>query len=297
MISQPQSEQLLNQAVQGRSLWQDAIDRLRQNKLAMAGLWFLLFMVVVALLTPFIAPYSYETQNLDLGVTSPSAAHWFGTDTFGRDLLTRVMYGGRVSLAVGFIATAVALLIGVLWGAVAGYVGGKTDAVMMRIVDILYALPFMIFIILLMVVFGRSILLLFLAIGCVEWLTMARIVRGQVLTLRQQEFVDAAVVIGLSPWQIITRHIIPNALGPIIVYVTLTIPSVMLLEAFLSFLGLGIQPPESSWGLLISYGVETMEEYPWLLVFPGLALSLTLFALNFLGDGLRDALDPRVSKG
>jgi oligopeptide transport system permease protein len=297
MISQPQSEQRLNQAVQGRSLWQDAVDRLRQNKLAMTGLWFLLLMVVIALLTPFIAPYSYEIQNLDLGATPPSLAHWFGTDTFGRDLLTRVMYGGRVSLAVGFIATAVALLIGVLWGAVAGYVGGKTDAVMMRIVDILYALPFMIFIILLMVVFGRSILLLFLAIGCVEWLTMARIVRGQVLTLRQQEFVSAAVVIGLSPWQIISRHIIPNALGPIIVYVTLTIPSVMLLEAFLSFLGLGIQPPESSWGLLISYGVETMEEYPWLLIFPGLALSLSLFALNFLGDGLRDALDPRASKG
>ncbi|MFT4998663.1 MAG: oligopeptide transport system permease protein [Flavobacteriales bacterium] len=297
MISQPQSEQRLDQAVQGRSLWQDAVDRLRQNKLAMTGLWFLLLMVIIALLTPFIAPYSYEIQNLDLGATPPSLAHWFGTDTFGRDLLTRVMYGGRVSLAVGFIATAVALLIGVLWGAVAGYVGGKTDAVMMRIVDILYALPFMIFIILLMVVFGRSILLLFLAIGCVEWLTMARIVRGQVLTLRQQEFVDAAVVIGLSPWQIISRHIIPNALGPIIVYVTLTIPSVMLLEAFLSFLGLGIQPPESSWGLLISYGVETMEEYPWLLIFPGLALSLSLFALNFLGDGLRDALDPRASKG
>jgi oligopeptide transport system permease protein len=297
MISQPQSEQRLDQTVQGRSLWQDAVDRLRQNKRAMTGLWFLLLMVVIALLTPFIAPYSYEIQNLDLGATPPSLAHWFGTDTFGRDLLTRVMYGGRVSLAVGFIATAVALLIGVLWGAVAGYVGGKTDAVMMRIVDILYALPFMIFIILLMVVFGRSILLLFLAIGCVEWLTMARIVRGQVLTLRQQEFVSAAVVIGLSPWQIISRHIIPNALGPIIVYVTLTIPSVMLLEAFLSFLGLGIQPPESSWGLLISYGVETMEEYPWLLIFPGLALSLSLFALNFLGDGLRDALDPRASKG
>jgi oligopeptide transport system permease protein len=297
MISQPHNEQLLDQAVQGRSLWQDAIDRLRQNKLAMTGLWFLLFMVVIALLTPLIAPYSYDGQNLDMGASSPSLAHWLGTDTFGRDMLTRIMYGGRVTLAVGFIATTVALLNGVLWGAVAGYVGGKTDAVMMRIVDILYALPFMIFIILLMVVFGRSILLLFLAIGCVEWLTMARIIRGQVLTLRQQEFVDAAVVIGLSPWQIITRHIIPNALGPIIVYVTLTIPSVMLLEAFLSFLGLGIQPPESSWGLLISYGVETMEEYPWLLVFPGLALSLTLFALNFLGDGLRDALDPRVSKG
>jgi oligopeptide transport system permease protein len=281
---------------QGRSLWQDALSRLRQNHLAMAGLYILVFMIVIALLTPFIAPYSYEVQQLDIGATPPSFYHWLGTDTFGRDLLTRLMYGGRVSLAVGFIATAVALVIGVLWGAIAGYMGGRVDAAMMRIVDILYALPFMIFIILLMVVFGRSILLLFLAIGCVEWLTMARIVRGQVLTLRQQEFVEAAVAVGLSHWQIIYRHNIPNILGPIIVYITLTIPSVMLMEAFLSFLGLGIQPPESSWGLLISYGVETMEEYPWLLLAPGIALSTTLFALNFLGDGLRDALDPKASK-
>ena len=284
------------QAEEGRSLWQDALHRLRQNHFAMLGLYVLLFMIIVSLLTPFIAPYSYQGQQLDLGATPPSLAHWLGTDTFGRDLLTRVMYGGRVSLAVGFIATSVALIIGVLWGAVAGYCGGNIDAVMMRIVDILYALPFMIFIILLMVVFGRSILLLFLAIGCVEWLTMARIVRGQVLSLRQQEFVDAAIVIGLSHWQIIYRHIIPNILGPIIVYITLTIPSVMLMEAFLSFLGLGIQPPESSWGLLISHGVETMEEYPWLLIFPGLVLSITLFALNFLGDGLRDAIDPKASR-
>ncbi|EAW31856.1 ABC-type dipeptide/oligopeptide/nickel transport system, permease components [marine gamma proteobacterium HTCC2143] len=282
--------------IQGRSLWQDAITRLRKNHLAMAGLVILIIMVVVALLTPWIAPYSYEVQDLDLGASPPSAAHWLGTDTFGRDLLTRVMYGGRVSLAVGFIATTVALVIGVFWGAIAGYAGGRTDAFMMRLVDILYALPFMIFIILLMVVFGRSILLLFLAIGCVEWLTMARIVRGQVLSLRQQEFVEAAVAMGLSPLTIIIRHIIPNILGPIIVYVTLTIPSVMLLEAFLSFLGLGIQPPQSSWGLLISYGVETMEEYPWLLLYPGLVLSVTLFSLNFLGDGLRDALDPKTSK-
>ena len=283
-------------AEQGRSLWQDALSRLRQNHLAMIGLYILVFMVVIALLTPFIAPYSYEVQQLDIGATAPSFSHWLGTDTFGRDLLTRLMYGGRVSLAVGFIATAVALVIGVLWGAIAGYMGGRVDAAMMRIVDILYALPFMIFIILLMVVFGRSILLLFLAIGCVEWLTMARIVRGQVLALRQQEFVEAAVAVGLSHWQIIYRHIIPNILGPIIVYITLTIPSVMLMEAFLSFLGLGIQPPESSWGLLISYGVETMEEYPWLLLAPGIVLSTTLFALNFLGDGLRDALDPKASK-
>lgn len=280
---------------QGTSLWKDAWIRLRRNRLAVFGLVVLVTFVVLALLTPWIAPYAYDDQNLDLGATPPSAAHWLGTDIFGRDLLTQILYGGRISLAVGFVATAVALLIGVTWGAVAGYVGGRVDAVMMRLVDILYALPFMIFIVLLMVVFGRNLLLLFLAIGAVEWLTMARIMRGQVQTLRQQEFVEAAVSLGLPPTTIIWRHLVPNALGPIIVYTTLTIPSVMLLEAFLSFLGLGVQPPQTSWGLLISYGAETMEEYPWLLIFPGMALTLTLFALNFLGDGLRDALDVRGS--
>jgi oligopeptide transport system permease protein len=283
-------------AERGTSLWQDAWIRLRKNKLAVLGLAILVFFIIVALLTPWIAPYSYETQNLNLGASPPSAQHWLGTDIFGRDLLTLIMYGGRISLAVGFVATAVALIIGVTWGAIAGYAGGRVDAVMMRLVDILYALPFMIFIVLLMVVFGRNLLLLFLAIGAVEWLTMARIMRGQVQSLRQQEFVEAAVSLGLSPAAIIVRHLIPNALGPVIVYTTLTIPSVMLLEAFLSFLGLGIQPPQTSWGLLISYGAETMEEFPWLLIFPGAALTLTLFALNFLGDGLRDALDVRSSK-
>ena len=283
-------------AEDGSSLWQDAWLRLKKNRAAVAGGVVLITMVILALLTPLIAPYSYEAQNLDLGASPPSAAHWLGTDIFGRDLLTQILYGGRISLAVGFIATAVALVIGVTWGAVAGYVGGRVDAAMMRFVDILYALPFMIFIILLMVVFGRNILLLFLAIGAVEWLTMARIMRTQVQALRQQEFVEAAISLGLSPSAIIFKHIIPNAIGPIIVYTTLTIPSVMLLEAFLSFLGLGIQPPQTSWGLLISYGAETMEEYPWLLIFPGLALTITLFSLNFLGDGLRDALDVRGSK-
>jgi oligopeptide transport system permease protein len=295
-VSKTTADLSLKDFEQGTSLTKDAIARLRKNKMAMASLCVLLFMITIALLTPLIAPYSYEEQNLDLGASAPSAQHWLGTDTLGRDQLTRIMYGSRISLMVGFIATTVALTIGVLWGATAGFLGGRVDAVMMRIVDALYALPFTIFIILLTVIFGSSMLLLFLAIGAVEWLTMARIVRGQVLTIKRQEFVEAAVSMGLSPWRIISRHLIPNVLGPVIVYTTLTIPSVILLESFLSFLGLGIQPPASSWGSLISGGVETMEEYPWLLIFPGLVLTITLFSLNFLGDGLRDALDPRASK-
>jgi oligopeptide transport system permease protein len=281
---------------QGTSLSKDALIRLRNNKMAMAGAIMLLLLSIVALLTPWIAPYSYDAQNLNLGASPPSAEHWLGTDVLGRDQLTRIMYGSRISLMVGFIATSVALLIGVLWGAIAGFFGGRVDALLMRTVDALYALPFTIFIILLTVIFGSSMLLLFLAIGAVEWLTMARIVRGQVLGIKQQEFVEAAVSMGLSRWKIIYRYLIPNVLGPVIVYTTLTIPGVILLESFLSFLGLGIQPPQSSWGSLISSGVETMEEYPWLLLFPALVLSLTLFSLNFLGDGLRDALDPRTSK-
>jgi len=277
------------------SLWQDAWVRLGRNRIAMFGLVVVCIAVGLALLTPWIAPYPPLAQNLELGAVPPSPAHWMGTDLLGRDLLTQLLYGSRISLAVGFLATTVALTIGVLWGAFAGYMGGRVDAVMMRIVDILYAIPFIIFIILLMVVFGRSILLLFLAIGAVEWLTMARIVRGQVLGVRRQEYIEAAITMGLGRWQIIRRHVLPNVVGPVIVYATLTVPNVILLESFLSFLGLGVQPPATSWGLLISFGVETMEEYPWLLCFPALALSLTLFSLNFLGDGLRDALDPRLS--
>jgi oligopeptide transport system permease protein len=280
----------------GTSLWQDAWVRLRRNRLAVIGGITLIVIGLACVVAPWFISYGYEEQDLVLGAAPPSAAHWLGTDTFGRDLLVRILYGGRVSLMVGLIATSVALLIGVTWGAVAGYAGGRLDAVMMRIVDILYALPFMIFVVLLTVVFGRSMLLLFLAIGAVEWLNMARIIRGQVQGLRQQEFVEAAISLGLSRAAIIARHVIPNALGPLIVYTTLTIPSVMLLEAFISFLGLGVQPPASSWGSLISDGVETMEEYPWLLIFPGVVLSMTLFALNFLGDGLRDALDVRASR-
>ena len=280
-------------AAPGRSLWQDAAARLCRNRLAVAGLAALLLLSIAALLAPWIAPYSYSGQNLSLGATPPSWQHWLGTDIFGRDLLTRILYGSRVSLAVGFLATAVALGIGVAWGLIAGYLGGKVDAVMMRIVDILYALPFTIFIILLMVVFGRNILLLFLAIGAVEWLTMARVVRGQVMSVRQQEYIAAAITMGLPGWRVMLRHALPNIGGVVIIYTTLTIPNVILLESFLSFLGLGVQAPQSSWGLLIANGIESMEEYPWLLFFPALTLSLALFSLNFLGDGLRDALDPK----
>ncbi len=232
----------------GTSLWTDAWVRLKKNHLAITGLVFLIVLALLCLFAPLLTPYGYEEQNIALGASGPSLQHWLGTDTFGRDLLSRILYGGRVSLAVGLVATAVSLIIGVTYGAIAGYVGGRVDAVMMRFVDIVYALPFMIFVVLLMVVFGRNLILLFLAIGAVEWLTMARIVRGQVQTLRQQEFVEAAIAMGLSNWTIIRKHLIPNSLGPVIVYTTLTIPSVMLFEAFLSFLGLGIQPPQSSWG-------------------------------------------------
>jgi oligopeptide transport system permease protein len=281
---------------EGSSLWKDAWIRLKKNRMAMIGLFVILVLIALALLTPWIAPFSYDSQDLDYGAQAPNSLHYFGTDVFGRDLFTRLLYGGRISLMVGFIATFVSLVIGVLWGSIAGFIGGRVDSLMMRIVDIIYSLPFMLFVVLLTVLFGRHLVLIFFAIGAVEWLTMARIVRGQVLHLRKQEFIEACYSQGISKRRIILRHIIPNVLGPIIVYTTLTIPSVMLLEAFLSFLGLGIQAPMSSWGILISDGVETMEEFPWLLIFPGLVLSLTLFSLNFLGDGLRDALDPRASK-
>jgi oligopeptide transport system permease protein len=267
--------------------------RLRHNRMAIAGIIILILLAGSALFAPVITPYAYDQMNIDLGATPPSAAHWLGTDTAGRDLLTRILYGGRVSLAVGICATLVSLLIGVTYGAISGYIGGKADEVMMRAVDILYALPFTVFVIILMVVFGRNFMLLFIAIGAIEWLTMARIVRGQVLALRSRTFIKAASVLGYSHPRILFRHIIPNVLGPVIVYTTLTIPRVILLESFLSFLGLGIQPPMSSWGLLIRDGAGMMETYPWLLIFPGVTLSITLFALNFLGDALRDAIDPR----
>ena len=280
----------------GHSLWSDAWHRLRQNRLAVGGGLLLAALAVVCVCGPWLCRYAYDEQDLAAAFLPPGADHWLGTDQLGRDLLVRLLYGGRVSLGVGLCATFVALTIGVAYGAVAGYAGGRADNVMMRVVDIIYALPFTIFVILLMVFFGRNIVLLFVAIGAVEWLTMARIVRGQVLSLKRMEYIEAARALGYGHARIIFRHMLPNVLGPVIVYTTLTVPAVMLLEAFLSFLGLGVQPPMSSWGTLIKDGAEKMEEYWWLLVFPGTVFSATLFSLNFLGDGLRDALDVRAAK-
>jgi oligopeptide transport system permease protein len=294
--TQPPQPVTPEDSAQGTSLWRDAWSRLRKNRMAVLGACVILVLTVSCFVGPFFLTYSYEEQDLKLGASSPSGRHWLGTDTLGRDLLSRTLYGGRISLLVGICATAVSLTIGVVYGALAGFFGGKLDAVMMRIVDIMYALPFTIFVILLMVFFGRNFVLLFVAIGAVEWLTMARIVRGQMMSVKKLEFIEAAFALGLSRRRIIFRHMLPNVLGPIIVYATLTVPMVMLLEAFLSFLGLGVQPPMSSWGVLIKEGADVMEEYPWLLVFPGAALAFTLFSLNFLGDGLRDALDVRASK-
>ncbi|OGV70753.1 MAG: peptide ABC transporter permease [Lentisphaerae bacterium RIFOXYA12_FULL_48_11] len=278
------------------SIWYDAWSRLKRNKLAIASMAFLVILSGICALAAWITPYPYDLQDLETGAASPTLKHLLGTDILGRDLLTRLLYGGQISLLVGLCATMVSLIIGVPYGMLSGYCGGKIDALMMRIVDILYTLPFTILVIILMVVFGRNFLLLFAAIGAVEWLTMARIIRGDVLAVKEQTFIKAAVVLGLSRPRIIFRHIMPNVLGTIIVYTTLTIPKVMLLEAFLSFLGLGVQPPMSSWGLLIRDGAEVMESHPWLLIFPGIIFSITLFALNRLGDGLRDALDPRFNK-
>ena len=268
----------------------------KYHKLAFFSSIFILGLVFLALITPFITPYSYSEQNLLLGAAPPSSEYMLGTDVLGRDLFTRMLYGSRVSLLVGFLATLVALTIGVLWGSIAGYLGGRTDSLMMRIVDILDGLPFVIFLILILVIIGRSMTLLFLAIGAFGWLSMARIVRVQVLGLRRQDYVLAAQSMGASDLRILFKHIIPNILSSVIIYSTLLIPQFMLLEAFLSFLGLGVQPPESSWGILIREGAITMEEYWWLLIFPSIVFSLTLFALNFLGDGLRDYLDPRKTQ-
>ena len=281
--------------VKGRSLWVDARRRLFANRAAVVSIIILSTVVLLAVFANFLSPNSFEENNYDLISIGPTLQgfHIFGTDGNGRDLFIRTLYGARVSLAVGMIATAVALSIGVLYGATAGFVGGRLDNLMMRIVDILYTMPFMFFVIVLMAMFGRNIFLLFFAIGAVEWLTMARIVRGQTLAIRGREFIEAAVAAGVSKPRMIVRHVVPNVIGPILIYVTLTIPSVILAESFLSFLGLGVQEPLTSWGALISEGANEIETAPWMLLFPATFMAVTLFCFNFIGDGLRDALDPK----
>ena len=264
--------------------------------MAVAGGMVVVAMAALALAAPLVSPYGYDETSA-AQYHPPSWRHPMGTDIHGRDLLTRVLYGARLSLGVGFVATAVSLLIGVGYGAVSGYAGGKTDELMMRVVDIIYSLPYMFFVIILVAVFGRSVLLLFVALGAVQWLTVARIVRGQVLSIKEKEFIQAGRAIGAGHLRIILHHLLPNVLGPVVVYTTLTVPAVMLQEAFLSFLGLGVPPPASSWGTLIADGasaINALRIYWWLLLFPGAAMAVTLFAMNFLGDGLRDAMDPRL---
>lgn len=275
------------------SPWRRSMERFFENKAAVVAGVFVLIMLGLCGAAEFIAPFPFEAQDLALGASGPSREHWLGTDTLGRDVFSRLLYGGQVSLKVGLIATAVSCIIGVAYGMVAGWLGGARDSVMMRLVDILYALPFTLFVILLTVLFGQEMWLIYVAIGAISWLTMARIVRSRTRELRTQAFVEAAICMGQTPGKIMWRHLLPNLLGIVIVYATLTVPGVMLTEAFISFLGLGVKPPMTSWGLMIKEGADVMQDYPWLLLFPGIFFAGTLFALNLFGDGLRDAFDPK----
>ncbi|MGK9166793.1 ABC transporter permease subunit [Inquilinus limosus] len=287
--------------IKGRSLWQDAWRRLRSNKAAIASAAMLAVIAIACLIGPYLLPWGLDDVDYTAFTAPPTfaaaadgtAPHYFGTEANGRDLLVRTLYGGQISLMVGIVGTLVSLVIGVAYGATSGFLGGRVDSMMMRIVDVLYSLPFMFFVILLMVFFGRHIFLIFVAIGAVNWLDMARIVRGQTLSIKRKEYIEAAHACGVSSWGIIRKHVIPNTLGPVIVYMSLTVPQVILLESFLSFLGLGVQEPMTSWGVLISEGARSMTIAWWMLVFPAAFLAVTLFCLNFIGDGLRDALDPR----
>ncbi|MDF2569338.1 MAG: dppC [Sporomusa sp.] len=278
------------------SYWQDAWQRLKKNKLAMIGLYALTLIIVVAILGPWISNISYSDQNLSQTNQPPSAEHWFGTDNLGRDLFIRVLYGARISLAIGIVASLINLTIGVIYGGLAGFLGGRVDRVMMNIVDILYGIPLLLYVILLMVVLKPGLTNIFIALGIAYWLGMARIVRGQILSLKEQEYILAARTLGASTWRILFQHLIPNSLGPIIITMTLAIPEAIFAEAFLSFIGLGVAAPMASWGVLASEGVTSLRSYPFQLFFPAMAISVTMLAFNFLGDGLRDALDPRVRR-
>ncbi len=294
--------------IKGRSLWDDARRRLFANKAAVTSMIILALMIVMAAIGPFLSPHDFDDQNYLYTSSGPTlsaptqsgetTAYFFGTDANGRDIFARTWIGARISLAIGFIATSVSLFIGVIFGATAGFVGGRLDNLMMRLVDILYSIPHMFIFIILLVVFGReggwkNILLLFMVIGALEWLTMARIVRGQTLSVKEKEYIEAARAAGVSSWTMIRRHVVPNVLGPVVVYMTLTVPAVILTESFLSFLGLGVQEPLTSWGKLISEGAQELNTAPWMLLFPATMMAITLFCFNFIGDGLRDALDPK----
>lgn len=279
-------------ATQGQHAWR----RLKANKLAMLGLYTIILIMMIALVGPWLSSLSYSDQNLLQANKPPSSEHWFGTDSLGRDLFIRVLYGARISLSIGIVASLINLSIGVIYGGIAGFFGGRIDRMMMNLVDILYGIPVLLYVILLMVLLKPGLTNIFIALGIAYWLGMARIVRGQILSLKEQEFVLAARTIGASPWQILFRHLLPNCLGPIIITMTLAIPEAIFAEAFLSFIGLGVAAPMASWGVLASEGVTSLRSYPFQLFFPALAISVTMLAFNFLGDGLRDALDPRVRR-
>ncbi|HHW61499.1 MAG TPA: ABC transporter permease [Syntrophomonadaceae bacterium] len=280
----------------GISYWQDVWRRFKENKLAMLGLFTIIAITLLAIFGPLLSPYSYSQQFMDFQGVGPCRQFWFGTDTLGRDVLVRVLYGARISLAVGFVASFINLVVGVIYGGIAGLAGGRVDAVMMRIVDIFYSIPLVLTVILLMVLMGPGLKSIFIALGLVYWVDMARIVRAQVLSLKEQDFIMAARAMGADTRRILFRHLLPNCMGPIIVTVTMCIPAAIFTEAFLSFIGLGVSAPAASWGMLTSDAVAGIRSYPHMLFFPAIAIAVTMLAFNFLGDGLRDALDPQLRK-
>lgn len=276
--------------------WQDAWIRLKKNKMALLGLIIIVCLIIVAIFGPIFSSHTYDEQNLMMTNSSPSWEHWFGTDNLGRDIFIRVLYGARISLAIGIVASLLNLFIGVIYGGISGFCGGKIDRIMMNIVDILYSVPTLLYVILLMVILKPGLINIFIALGIGYWLQMARIVRGQILSMKEQEFILAARTIGVSKKRILFRHLLPNAMGAIIVTMTLAIPDAIFTEAFLSFIGLGVSAPMASWGVLASEGVNNLRAYPFQLFFPAVAISVTMLAFNFLGDGLRDVLDPKMRR-
>jgi ABC-type dipeptide/oligopeptide/nickel transport systems, permease components len=298
MFEKVSAEEKNSEAIVRPSLtyWQDVWRRLKENKLAMVGLAIVLFITIIAIIGPMLSKYNYFSQNLEMANQLPSSEHWFGTDKFGRDVFVRILYGARISLTVGYVASILNIVIGVLYGGIAGYFGGKVDNIMMRIVDVLYSIPMMIYVILLMVILGAGLKSIIIALAIAFWLTMARIVRGQIMSLKHQEFILAAKTLGASPMRILLRHLIPNCMGPIIVTLTLSVPEAIFTESFLSFIGLGVSAPQASWGTLASEALDGFMLYPTQLFFPAIAICLTILAFNLLGDGLRDALDPKMRK-